>query len=205
MKLIGHGAEAKLYLDSKTCNVVKRRIEKTYRIKEIDKNLRKKRTRREGRILEKLEGMCPKLIEVDEDNMEIVMEYLEGPIIKDVLDKYNKKKRSKIMEEVGINVGKMHDKNVIHGDLTTSNMIIGKEVKLIDFGLSFVTDKAEHKAVDIHLFKQALESKHYRHYEGLYESFLNGYKKEVSNYSEIINRLDKVEKRGRYKQRATMT
>lgn len=200
MKLIGHGAEAKLYFDSKKNNVVKRRVEKSYRIKEIDESLRKKRTRREGRILEKLDGICPKFIEADEKNMEVVMDYLEGSMVKDILDKLDKNKRDKLMQEVGIKVGKMHDRNVVHGDLTTSNMIVDKDVKLIDFGLSFVTEQVEHKAVDIHLLKQALESKHYLHFEELYKSFLKGYKN-VSNYSEIISRLEKVEKRGRYKRR----
>jgi Kae1-associated kinase Bud32 len=202
MKLIGNGAEARIYLDAKKNCVVKRRIQKTYRVDEIDSKMRLQRTRREAKILNKLSEICPSLINVDEKSMEISMEYIDGPMVKDVVDDMEKNERTKVMHAVGVNTGKMHQKDVIHGDLTTSNMLLlGNEVKFIDFGLAFVTNKIEHKAVDIHLMKHALESKHYRNYESLFESFLEGYKEGNPEYNLVMDRLEIVEKRGRYKRR----
>ncbi len=199
MKLIGNGAEAKVYFHKGI--VLKRRIEKGYRISEIDKKLRIRRTRKEAKILVKLGDICPDVIDV-KDN-EISMSYLDGPMLKDVVDGMIKSKSLKLFESLGNNVAKMHCMDIIHGDLTTSNiMVVGDKVKLIDFGLSFVTDKIEHKAVDLHLFKQALESKHYEHYEIYFKSFLKGYKKNNPLYEDVMERLDKVEKRGRYKNKA---
>ena len=198
MKLIGNGAEAKVYFDKGS--VIKRRIEKSYRIPEIDKKLRIRRTRKEAKILEKLGDICPDVVEVKDH--EISMSYLEGPMVKDVVDDLIKSKSSKLFTSLGKNVAKMHLMNIIHGDLTTSNMmVVDDKVMLIEFGLSFVTDKIEHKAVDLHLFKQALESKHYQHYEAYFESFLKGYKLDNSLYSEVMERLESVEKRGRYKRK----
>lgn len=200
MKLIGNGAEARVYLEVGDNTVLKRRIEKGYRISEIDKKLRTRRTRRESKILSKLGDICPDVIEVVDND--ISMTYLDGPMVKDVVDGMIKSKSLKIFNLIGEKVRKMHSLDVIHGDLTTSNMIVlGSDVKLIDFGLSFFTDKIEHKAVDVHLFKQALESKHHEHFKIYFDSFLKGYKQENPSYSGVMDRLEKVEKRGRYKRR----
>ena len=64
----------------------------------------------------------------------------------------------------------------------------------IDFGLGFFSTKAEDKAVDLHLLKQALESKHYKNFEKLYKTILKNYK-----HKDVLKRLEKVELRGRYK------
>ena len=136
------------------------------------------------------------------------MEYIDGTQLKKLLDK---------KPELGLMIGKnlsiIHDLNIIHGDLTTSNMILvendieekstksKKSPKLffIDFGLSFNSTKIEDKAVDIHLFKQALESKHFRVYDKAYKAFLNGYI--PKGKKEILERLEIVEQRGRYKEK----
>ncbi len=202
MKLIGNGAEAKIYLDASKGQVVKRRISKSYRLKEIDDVLRLRRTRREGKILSKLGNVCPDVVNVDEKNKELVMDYVEGDLVKEFAESCDKDERERVMQIVGFNVGKMHSLDVAHGDLTTSNMIFdGEDVKLIDFGLSFVSNKIEDKAVDIHLMRQALESKHYRYVEQMFEDFLKGYKKGNNNWKAVFERLEKVEKRGRYKRR----
>jgi len=73
------------------------------------------------------------------------------------------------------------------------------KVYFIDFGLGFINDKAEHKAVDLHLLKQALESKHYRHFESCFKDVIDSYCKNINDKTSILERLDKVEKRGRYK------
>jgi len=109
-----------------------------------------------------------------------------------------------LLREVGGKIAKMHDKDIIHGDLTTSNMIIRnpslstRKVYFVDFGLGFDSKKIEDKAVDLYLLKQALESKHYKHFEESFKEVIEGYKLS-KNWKEVLNRLKKVEKRGRYK------
>ena len=199
MKLIAQGAEAKLYKTD--THLIKERIKKNYRIEEIDKNIRKYRTRRENSILEKAYNIIPvpKVLKCDEKENIIEMEFIEGERLSESLDSHNNKERKEICKLIGNQVGLLHDKNIIHGDLTTSNMLLkGNKLYFIDFGLSFISHKDEDKAVDLHLLRQALESKHYKHYENSYKEVLEGYKI-CNNCSDIIKRLESVEKRGRYK------
>ena len=192
MREIARGAEAVLYEEKD--NIIKHRLKKTYRIEELDDELRKQRTRRESNLLIKIPIPHPKLI--DSDNKEkIVMEKIKGRKLRDILDK-----KPELAKKTGELVAELHNHNIIHGDLTTSNMILNpkKGVMFIDFGLSFYSHKVEDKAVDIHLLKQALNSKHHKVYDKALKEFLRGYKK-VNKYKEILNRLKKVEMRGRYR------
>jgi len=195
MKIIQQAAEAIIY--QKGNKVIKERVRKGYRIKDIDDKLRKFRTRRETKLLRKVEN-SPKVFSVDDKKMIIEMEFIKGDLIKDILDET--KKRNNLLVEIGNSIAKMHDDNVIHGDLTTSNMILRNKVYFIDFGLGFTSTKIEDKAVDLHLLKQALESKHYKHFEESFEEVLEGYKLS-KNYKEVLDRLKIVEKRGRYKRK----
>ena len=198
--IIGRGAEAVLFLEDG--KLVKERIPKSYRLKEIDDLLRKSRTRSEAKILAKLEGMVPTVYETDETRMSIVMEHLDGRLLRDILDSQPRYKQKKMMREIGRIVGVFHSKDIIHGDLTTSNMIeMNDKIFFIDFGLGFISTKAEDKAVDLHVLKQALESKHYRHAEDCYRWFLEGYRSWAGS-KDILERLEKVERRGRYKRKA---
>ena len=195
MKVIARGAEAILIKEGNY--LIKERIKKSYRIDEIDFKLRKYRTRSEAKLLSKVEN-SPEVFDVDEKNMKIKMEFIDGKLIKDILDGMHSDKRNLILREIGGKIAKMHDSDIIHGDLTTSNMILKEKVYFIDFGLGFVSNKIEDKAVDLHLLRQALESKHYKHFEESFKEILEGYK--ISkNFKEVIQRLEKVEKRGRYK------
>jgi len=188
-KVIALGAEAKVSLDGK--KVVKDRVKKSYRIKEIDERLRRSRTKREMKVFEHLKdsGFVPKLIKSDKTKLEI--ELIKGKRLRDVLEKKDYKK---ICLEIGKKVRVMHDKGIIHGDLTTSNMIFDKKVYFIDFGLSIFSEKVEDKAVDLHLLRQALESKHYSIWEECFKAVKRGY-----GDKNVLRRLEKVESRGRNK------
>ena len=195
-RLIAQGAEAKLFLEDG--RILKERFAKTYRIPEIDDKLRGFRTRREAKVLHKLEMInfpAPKLIKSDEKE-QILIEKIDGKLVKDILEK---KKYNRLSEEIGKKVAVLHNNLIIHGDLTTSNMIYSKEIYFIDFGLSFFSEKAEDKAVDLHLLKEALESKHYKICEEAFKIVLESYKKEAKKSAETLKRLEKVEKRGRYR------
>ncbi len=199
MKIIGRGAEAILYIEND--KLIKERIKKNYRIDEIDNKLRKYRTRSESKLMQNSSINVPKIISVNDKTMKIEMEYIQGELIKNILDNLEKKEREKLCEQIGEQIAILHNKNIIHGDLTTSNMILKEDrIYFIDFGLGFSSLRIEDKAVDLHLLKQALESKHYKVFEECFNSILKGYKKSA-NYNETIERLKKVETRGRYKRK----
>lgn len=195
-QLIAQGAESKLFLEGN--KITKDRFRKTYRITEIDERLRKARTKRESKVLEKLHAIgfpCPKLIFNNEKDA-IEMEFIDGKLLKNIL---NKKNCVKLSREIGEKIAVLHNNNIIHGDLTTSNMIFNDKVYFIDYGLSFFSAKIEDKAVDLHLLKEALESKHSQIWEECYKTALESYSEKAVNGKEIIKRLQVVEKRGRYK------
>ncbi len=199
-KIIQQGAEAILYKKGKF--LVKERISKGYRHPEIDRVKRKYPTRKEAKLFVKAKKIginVPELIDSDDKTMKIIMEFIDGDVLKNKLDDISE--RNKICEQIGTQVALMHDGNIIHGDLTTSNMILKDDkVYFIDFGLGFVSHKVEDMAVDIHLLRQAFESKHYKVYEELYKHFLKGYRKK-KDYKKVLERLEQVEKRGRYKRK----
>lgn len=194
MKQIAQGAEAIIFLDED--KIIKKRISKNYRIKEIDEVLRKFRTKREAKILQKLpkEIPSPELLKMDDKDMQVIMSFIEGKKVRDMLDS-----NLNICKEIGQKVAIMHNSGIVHGDLTTSNMIYNKKVYLIDFGLSYFSKKIEDKAVDLHLLRQALESKHYKVYDEAFRLVLDGYKDKSDSYVIIMDRLKKVESRGRNK------
>lgn len=196
-RIVSRGAEAVLYKDGNI--LIKERVKKKYRISEIDDKLRLFRTRRESKIMKKID-FAPKIIDVDQKNMIIKMDFIEGETLRDIFDEMPTNERKKICIEIGNNIAKLHEIDIIHGDLTTSNMILNGRLFFIDFGLSFVSDKTEDRAVDIHLLRQALESKHHRHAEESFEKVLEGYSG-YSKYKEVMDRLENVEKRGRYKRK----
>ena len=190
------GAEAKLYRDKKI--LIKDRVKKSYRISELDTKLRKRRTKLEAAVLKKLSptGIVPELYESEE--FVLKMEYLDGNPVVDVLDATY----TKLCGKIGKVVAELHNHNIIHGDLTTSNMIVTDKIYLIDFGLSFQSHRIEDMAVDLHLLRQALESKHWKVWEKAYSLILASYVKHAKLGSEVKNKIKKVEKRGRYKQKS---
>lgn len=195
-EVIAQGAEAVLYRDGGV--LVKDRVSKDYRLKEIDDKLRKRRTKREVKLLKKLD-FVPNVL--DSDDYKIRMQFIEGNLLKDTLDGFSVNDRRRILNLVGSQIAEMHDLDVIHGDLTTSNMILSNErVYFIDFGLGLVSVKVEDKAVDLFLLKKALEAKHYQHFSESYSFVIEGYKKS-GNFKSVIERLRDVESRGRYKKK----
>ena len=197
-RIIAQGAEA--ILTRKGKEVTKQRISKSYRLPILDIRLRKQRTKREARLLEKSSKFIPipKIIKINENKNEIVLEYLPGKKLSQYLDKLPNKLT--ISKQIGINISKLHDSGIIHGDLTTSNMIYqNKKLYFIDFGLGYESSSIEDKAVDLHLIKQALEARHFKHYEKYWKAVLEGYKSSKHSKT-VLKRLEAVEKRGRYKQ-----
>ena len=196
-KILQRGAEAVIYL--KRGSVIKDRIKKTYRIPELDDRIRKLRTKSEIKLLEKASVIInsPMPFSSHKSSFIIEMPFINGKKLSDNLDSFQLKEQKSVCRKIGESVAKLHEKNIIHGDLTTSNMILkNTEVFFIDFGLGFISNKIEDKAVDIHLFKEALEARHFRSWEALFKEFLNGYKKNPE-HNKVLEQMKKVEMRGR--------
>jgi len=198
-KHIAQGAEAIITLNKNL--ITKKRISKSYRIKELDEKIIKLRTRAENKILTKAGKIIntPEVKKVEENK--IIMEFIDGLRLSENLNNFEKIKQKKICNKIGETVSKIHKENIIHGDLTTSNIILKrKKIYLIDFGLGYQNGKYEDKAVDLHLFKQALEAKHFEFHEELFSEFEKGYLKiDAKESQKVLERLIAVEKRGRYK------
>jgi len=200
-KILQQGAEAIITLDKNNI-ITKNRIDKKYRLNQLDEKIRKQRTKRETKLLNKTSEIIntPKPLE-SRDKFKIKMPYIQGKKLSENLDKLTTKQQEQTNKKIGQALAKLHDEDIIHGDLTTSNMILDENANVwfIDFGLGFTSRRFEDKAVDLHLIKQALEAKHFTNWETHYKNILKGYKKS-KNYKKTLEQLKKVEARGRYKQ-----
>jgi TP53 regulating kinase-like protein len=196
--LIKKGAEADIYLidwyGRKAISKV--RTPKPYRHKSLDDSIRKNRTIHEGNMLScaKMIGIrSPFIYFIDPVRAEIVMEFIEGKNAKEMMT-------HDLAYRIGRYAGLLHSNNIIHGDLTTSNFIVGKKLVLLDFGLAFHSVRNEDKAVDVKLIKTILKSAYSSVYERTFNGFLKGYSKMVSatEVGRILKNVYDIERRGRY-------
>lgn len=187
---IGRGAEAIITLENGT--VRKWRLPKSYRQTELDERIRHERTLREAKITSdaRRHGVLTPIIR-DISRFELRMEHVRGEKLKDVIT-------PEISEKVGEMVGRLHKGGIIHGDLTTSNMILRSgKICLIDFGLSFYEKSVEAQGVDVHVYFQTLESTHDLP-EELEEAFKVGYARTYPGAKAVLARVREIKARGRY-------
>ncbi|WP_245323451.1 bifunctional N(6)-L-threonylcarbamoyladenine synthase/serine/threonine protein kinase [Methanomicrobium sp. W14] len=187
------GAEAVVFESGD--NIVKHRLSKNYRNHLLDKRLISERTRAEARLLSLARrGGVPTPVVRDITHDSVVMEKIKGNMLKLVLNDENAYK-------AGVVVGHLHESGIIHGDLTTSNIIVGSESPgvcyLIDFGLSYISSETESRGVDLHVFFQTLESTAPGQ-EKLSDAFSKGYKSVFSGADEVLERVSEIKQRGRY-------
>ena len=203
MKIIKRGAEAVLYLENG--QLVKERLKKSYRLPEIDVKLRKLRTRKEGKLLSEARRVgveTPKIFSIDEQGFKINMEFIDGKRLKEFFNDANDVKRKKVAEDVGKLVGLLHNNGIVHGDLTTSNMILKDDkIYFIDFGLGEFSKRVEDLATDLSVLKEAFKSTHFKYLDLLWGSFIKGYKQANDNFNKVLDTLNNIEKRGRYVKR----
>jgi len=205
MKILKQGAEAIIYFDKLNSQevLVKERTKKNYRLDQIDKKLRTNRTRQEMKLMREARGhgvLTPKIISSQEESFKIFMEHINGKLVKDSL---NPKSFRKICFEVGANIGKLHSSGIIHGDLTTSNMITKNgKIYFIDFGLGQFSSKIEDMATDLRVLLETLRATHNKISEGSWESVKRGYKSQNKKAGEVFERMRKIEKRARYREKS---
>jgi TP53 regulating kinase-like protein len=195
--LIKKGAEADIYLvewDSKKA-VSKVRSPKSYRHPELDSIIRKHRTIHEASFMSAAKSagvMSPFVYFVDPAKAEIIMEFIEGQNVRDVLT-------PDICYKIGRYAALLHTSNIIHGDLTTSNFVMNKRLVLLDFGLSYYSERTEDMATDIRLIKEAFTSAHIV-VRKAFPRFMEGYASIASSKKteKILENVREIEQRGRY-------
>ena len=205
-KIIQRGAEAVLsettYLDEKALE--KHRVKKSYRLPELDNQIRWERTKTEALLLHKAKEAgvrTPIIFKVDRQNAKIIMELLPGKRLKEVLNQRN----LDYCFQLGKNIGRLHKNNLIHGDLTTSNVMVkGKDMAFIDFGLGFQSTKLEDKATDLMVLKKTFMATHYQIQDKGWEKILQGYMK-TNPDKRLFKQLTAIEKRGRYQPKKAWT
>jgi len=204
--LIAKGAEADLLLDPDWNGrkaVLKRRGVKKYRHPQIDNDIRRYRTLHEADIIHRAKEAgvpTPFIYQLDPDGATIVMEYIDGDKVRDIVSKLSLAENCALFRLIGEESGNLHRAALIHGDLTTSNMIkSGNRVVFIDFGLGEISKEVEKRGVDFNLMVRMLASTHYTIMEPLLESFKDGYRTTMGpEAEEVFKRADEIRRRGRY-------
>jgi Kae1-associated kinase Bud32 len=200
MSDIKRGAEAVITINDDT--VLKERVKKGYREGHLDKSLRRGRTKREAKLmaLAKRAGVpTPYIRDIDASGSTIEMSHVRGEKLKDVLNDMQPQRQTEVSRIIGEQIGRLHSHHIIHGDLTTSNMIVSdKRVYFIDFGLGEINESIEAKGVDLLLFKKALHSAHWKVAEACFKAAVETYTKKYGKADKVLERLRVIERRGRY-------
>ena len=201
------GAEASLFLADWHCRkvVIKVRIPKRYRPEALDEQIRSYRTVHEPQLMHEAKAAgvpTPLIYMVNVAEASITMEYVEGQQIKQLLNTVPQGKRRELCISIGELIGKLHRQGLIHGDLTTSNMILSPEGKIffVDFGLGEKNSELEAEGVDLHLMKRALQSTHYQFWEECFKGVLCGYSSVLGSEAaeKVYEKIKEIERRGRY-------
>ncbi|MEM3823952.1 MAG: KEOPS complex kinase/ATPase Bud32, partial [Candidatus Bathyarchaeia archaeon] len=171
----------------------------------LDEQIRIYRTIHEPQLMHeaKKAGVpTPTIFLVDTKSTTIIMEFIEGRQVKQLLGEASKEEREGLCQKIGELIGRLHINGIIHGDLTTSNMILTREGKIffVDFGLGEKTKELEARGVDLHLMKRALQSTHFRFTEECFDAVLVGYSRILGaeTVKNVLDKIREIERRGRY-------
>lgn len=206
--ILAKGAESdileKSYLGEDA--ILKKRVSKSYRVKEIDNKIRKMRTKSESKLISDIKTCgvkSPVLFDVNLEDESILMEKIHGNLVKDIMDSLSSDDRFNLAKKIGYNIGLMHNKDIIHGDITSSNMMVDDEGNFVflDFGLGSYSDLVEDKATDLLVLKKSFQSIDYEIANETFDWILDGY---IDSYEDdlnknmILNKIKEIESRGRY-------
>ncbi len=205
LRLVYRGAEADIFSDfwAGEKAIFKFRKPLPYRHPELDAEIRAQRTVHEAEIIHDARSSgvnSPFLFYISPPESLIVMQQIEGPRLKSLLDSPGAD-RAGLSAAFGAAVGRLHRGGIMHGDLTTSNVLMDNAgIHLIDFGLSTHSAKVEDHAVDLRLIKETVFGAHSEIAAGVMTSFMQGYASEVGETrSKAVGRkLIEIERRGRY-------
>ena len=188
--------------------VKKTRLPKSYRVDSLDASIRLARTSREANLLHdsKRAGVpTPTVYQVDTGSCTIIMEYIDGPRLKEAFVPMDRAGLEVMCVLVGSLIGRLHSRGIVHGDLTTSNMILraGTKLYFIDFGLSDYSGEVEAKGVDLLLMSRAFKSTHFVLYSKAFKAVVEGYRNVIGRQDAelVLRKMHEIETRGRYSER----
>ncbi len=202
-KELARGAEALLTVENE--EVVKERIKKGYRIPQLDNRLRAERTRAEARLMNgaaRAGVSVPKILGIEEKQNKIIMEFVEGKLVKEAIAGMNEDELKLLAEKIGRVVGKLHSAGIVHGDLTTSNMILRDDnLFFIDFGLGQFSSHPEDQGVDLAVLHESIRAAHFKQLDIIWPKLIDAYKMEFPAADKVLKALHNIERRGRYVKR----
>ncbi|OIW28836.1 kinase-like protein [Coniochaeta ligniaria NRRL 30616] len=219
---------------------LKYRPPKPYRHPTLDARLTRARILAEARVLARCrrDGVpVPAVYAVDEGAGWLMMEWIEGVPVRVGINAWlgervereeedgeqqqqhgsgkvgeDQEPLADVMRRVGAAVGKLHKTGIVHGDLTTSNMMLRPreghgqgseresllegEIVLIDFGLATQSAHEEDRAVDLYVLERAFGSTHPRA-ESFFDEVLAGYRESFKHAPQVLKKLEDVRMRGR--------
>lgn len=199
--IINKGAEADIKETKwNQKNAIKKyRIKKNYRENKLDEKLRSQRTKEEAKLIhdaKKYNVKTPYIYSVDLKEKTIIMEKIDAPELHEIIENTNNiNELQPLLNNLGQTISKMHEGNIIHGDLTTGNILIkNNNPILIDFGLGKYSNLLEDYGTDILVFKKSLTTIIPEETEKLFKWFIEGYETQP----QIIEKINEIEQRGRY-------
>jgi len=205
-RLLYKGAEADVFLGTwsgiPAVYKVRRRME--YRLEVLDSMLRMQRTVHEAGMIAaaKEAGVeAPFLYFLSPPRATIVMEHIVGTRMKDAVANGRKADAEGLFRRLGGCVARLHAAGIMHGDLTTANVIIRNGgLVFIDFGLSVHSTRVEDKAVDLRLIKETITGAHSPVASTATEALFEGYCEAVGERKAklVLRQLGEIERRGRY-------
>lgn len=174
-----------------------------YRLSVLDSAIRHQRTVREAEMLHRAKQAgvaAPYLYHVDPEEATLVMEYVRGDRLKDLIGGLQEAALVESFKDFGRAAAKLHAAGIMHGDLTTANVVRrGKELVFVDFGLSMHSRRVEDHAVDLRLIKETLVGAHPSVALKAFQSLREGYTDESGPKSAVVfTQLGGIERRGRY-------
>jgi Kae1-associated kinase Bud32 len=175
-----------------------------YRLAALDSVIRRQRTLHEAELIHsgrKSGVTTPRLYYVDAPRTTLVMEYVEGRRLKEIVSSTPESKTGRLFRALGRDTARLHRAGITHGDLTTANIIVrGGQLVFIDFGLASHSSKLEDHAVDLRLIKETLVGAHPSIASFALERLFEGYSDEAgaARTKAVARQLRSIERRGRY-------
>jgi Kae1-associated kinase Bud32 len=182
--------------------VFKRRRPKGYRIPEIEAAVARTRMRNEARLMRRARAAgvaVPAVLSVDPPAQTLVLEYLGPNSLRSTFDGLPGASRRAVARQAGRAAGRLHRAGIVHGDLTTSNMIErGGRLFLFDFSLGRIAGDPEDFAVDLKAFKDSFAATHLEHARDFRE-VLRGYGDAMGARGKgVVDQIARIERRRRY-------
>lgn len=184
---------------------MKQRVRKRYKHSSLDAQLRQERMIREASSIHeaRLAGVnAPSILGMDLAKNSIVMTYVDGELARDGLEEMNHAEILTLLGKLGILVGRLHVAGIVHGDLTTSNVVVADDGVpfLLDFGMSHRSTEAEDRGVDLHLLQRSISISHPRYTPSQFKAVSLGYRRAVGEEtsSATLRKAAEIARRGRY-------